>query len=38
MALASGTSQHIDHAAGLTDSFTYDGMNRLTQVATSNQG
>jgi YD repeat-containing protein len=31
-------TQRIDYAAGLTDALTYDGMNRLTQVATSNPG
>jgi hypothetical protein len=29
-------TQRIGLAAGLTDTPTYDGMNRLTQVATSN--
>jgi len=29
-------TQRIDLAAGLTDTLTYDGMNRLTQVVTSN--
>jgi RHS repeat-associated protein len=31
-------TQRIDYAAGLTDTLTYDGMNRLTQVVTSNPG
>lgn len=31
-------SQRVDAVAGLTDTLAYDGLNRLTQVVTSNPG